>query len=719
MQKRFLQKNLMIMKGKDLTNTLVGVLLRFRQEPIALMSYIKGMFNQVIVPKPDRDYLRFLWWPNGDVDMPLEEYRMKTHLFGATSSPAVANFALRKTLQDPQLNDQVKDSVKNFYVDDCLQSVSNVKDGIDLAQDLRSACSKGGFSLTKWISNNRRVLYSIPIEERAKEVKELNLEHDSLPVERALGVQWQVESDTFGFKIEIKDRPATRRGILSVASSIYDPLGFASAAILPARRIMQDLTRLKLGWDEEIPRVFKKKWFHWISDLPKLASLSVPRCYKPDGFERPSNTHLHHFCDASEVGYGTVSYLRLENEDGDKHCSFVMSKSRVAPMKQVTIPRLELTAAAVAVRVNNMIQKELDLTINHIFFWTDSTTVLKYISNESTRFNTFVSNRLSVIRDGSDVSQWRYIPTDLNPADDYSRGMSVEKFVANKTWLEGPEILKQPEYEWPTSTREVSLDPDDPEVKKRVVVNAITVCEETATLERLFRRYSDWYSLKRSVAWLLRLKKLLKLRVAQRPHLQQHSTKPEGPLTLKDLQDSENAILACVQRHHFAEVSTMKKGCQVKKSSSVYKLDPKIEDGILRVGGRLSEATIPVEAKYPVFLPKNSYVSELILQHSHHSTGHSGRNHMLSHLHQRYWIVGANSAARKIISRCVICRRQRGRVQSQKMANLPADRLKSNDPPFTRVGMDFFGPVEVKQGRSMVKRYGVVFTCLAVRAVHL
>ena len=486
-----------------------------------------------------------------------------------------------------------------------------------------------------------------------------------------------------------------------------------------------------------------------MTTLPKLTCLSIPRCYKPDGFEELTSIQLHHFCDASEIGYGTVSYLRLENDDGDKHCAFVMSKSRVAPMKQVTIPRLELTAATVAVRVNNMIMKELDMPIDKTFYWTDSMSVLKYINNESRRFQTFVANRVAIIRDSSDPSQWRYISTEQNPADDCSRGMPVEKFIVNTRWFTGPEFLKEPESVWPVK-QEVNLEPDDPEVRKCVTVNATMTDEAAAALDKLFRHYSDWYNLRRAVAWILRLKKILQHRVKQKNHGasaikqpesdQTHKYTTEHLLSLSDMQEAEHAILACVQRKFFSkEIAaltrdseqpnkvgtqqksqrTKMKGGSVQKTSPIYRLDPKMDNGILRVGGRLSEATIPEEAKYPAILPKDSYVSELILQHSHKSAGHVGRNHMLSHLHQCYWIIGANSAARRIIGRCVTCRRQRAKVQSQKMANLPEDRLKPNDPPFTRVGMDFFGPVQVKQGRSMVKRYGVVFTCLAVRAVHI
>ena len=215
--------NDLLLSGPDLTNNLFGVLLRFRQERIALMADIESMFYQVRVADADCAYLRFLWWPEGSLEEELVEYQMDVHLFGAASSPSCSNFALRKTAEDNSEHflEAVVSTVKNnFYVDDCLKALPSVEEASQHASDLRSLLSKGGFRLTKWISNSRKVLETIPEEERAKEVKTLDLSEDDLPVERALGVKWCVETDTFGFKVDVKLKPPTRRGILSVVSSV-------------------------------------------------------------------------------------------------------------------------------------------------------------------------------------------------------------------------------------------------------------------------------------------------------------------------------------------------------------------------------------------------------------------------------------------------------------------------------------------------------------------
>ena len=749
-----------LLQGPDLTSSLVGVILRFRQDPVALMGDIEGMFHQVKVTNKDRDLLRFLWWQDSDIERPIEQYRMCVHLFGATSSPSCANYALRKTAEaaSSRYSQHVTNTIlRNFYVDDCLRSVQTEAEAISLVKDLKEVCSSGGFRLTKWLSNSREVLKTIPEADRAKDVRSLDLSQDPLPSDRALGMMWNVERDTFGYSIDLHNKPATRRGILSTVSSVYDPLGLIAPVILPAKQILQNLCQLRLGWDQQIPCDYQTIWQKWLREVPKLSRFEVNRCIKAPDFG-PFKAQLHHFSDASEVGYGTATYLRMENDNDQVHCSLLMSKSRVSPLKQISIPRMELTAATVAVKVNHMIQKELDIPIEETFFWTDSMTVLRYINNDSLRFHTFVANRVALIREGSEPSQWRYVNTNSNPADDCSRGLKVDDFLSNERWKHGPLYLHQPENQWPkTVLGDASIDPtDDPEVKRKVTINTVHAEESARALDRLIERYSSWYHLRRGIAWILRIKNCLLSQINQKKADEVPENKDKGdadiaglpeedkvqqasgisPLTLVDLQKAEKAVLIYVQEGAFPEeiqaLSNPTKDNQVpdengkrkstnnvKKSSAIYKLSPIMKDGMLRVGGRLAKAALPEETRHPIILPKKSHVSELILRNIHHYTGHSGRSHMLACLHRKYWVLSANAAARRIIHQCVVCRRQRAQVGEQQMADLPIDRLTPDEPPFTRVGVDYFGPFEVKRGRSIVKRYGVIFTCLSTRAIHL
>ncbi|KAK3744012.1 hypothetical protein QZH41_004822 [Actinostola sp. cb2023] len=232
-----------LLQGPDLTNTLIGVLTRFRQEQVAFMSDIEAIFYQVRVRPSDCKYLRFLWWPDGNMEREPHEYQMSVHLFGGASSPSCANYALKKTAEDNKdyFDHETVQTVKgNFYVDDCLRSIATEPEAVRLVSQLRELLSKGGFHLTKWISNSKEVIDSVPASERAASVKDLDFDNAVL-TERALGVQWNVHVDTFSYKIASKEKPATRRGILSIVSSVYDPLGFVSPCILLAKIILQDL----------------------------------------------------------------------------------------------------------------------------------------------------------------------------------------------------------------------------------------------------------------------------------------------------------------------------------------------------------------------------------------------------------------------------------------------------------------------------------------------
>ena len=318
-------------------------------------------------------------------------------------------------------------------------------------------------------------------------------------------IQWCVRSDTFGFSICPKPRSPTRRGVLSAASSIFDPLGFLAPFILTAKQILQDLCRIKLEWDEEIAPQYMPRWENWLLDLPKLSSFSISRCLMPAEYGQVASSQLHHFPDASEDGYGSVSYLRLVNEEGNIHCAFLFGKSRVTPRKAVTIPLLELSAATMSVRHDRMLKREIEIPLSMpSMFWSDSMSVLRYIKNETKRFHTFVANRISMIRDGSTPNQWRYVEGIVNPGDSASRPMTAEALLSRNQWLMGPEFLWQPEEEWPQNPYLGSIPCEDPEVKADIKVSMVSVTKTVHPLTEYFHRVSSWYRLKKSIAWFLR-----------------------------------------------------------------------------------------------------------------------------------------------------------------------------------------------------------------------
>ena len=294
-----------LLQGPEVTSNLLGVLLRFREHDIAIKGDVEGMFHQVKVPKQDSYALRFLWWADDDLSRPPEEYVMMVHIFGATSSPFCANYALRKTvLEDKGTDEVVKETVlKSFYVDDCLKSIDTEDEAMFLIRSIGEVLKARGFRIHKWITNSKEVTDSVPEIDRAPSI--VSLDFDESSIERALGIQWDVKSDVFTFQVALKDKPLTKRGVLSTTAALYDPMGMVSPFVFVAKRIIQECWRRKLDWDEPITDDLKKEWKKWIEELPILSSLKIPRCMKIKS-SNVSKYDLHFFGDGSEAGYGTT-----------------------------------------------------------------------------------------------------------------------------------------------------------------------------------------------------------------------------------------------------------------------------------------------------------------------------------------------------------------------------------------------------------------------------
>ena len=705
---RFAERSLndCLVQGPSLTNDLSGVLIRFRQHLVAFTADVEAMFYQVGVTTADTDALRFLWWPRSTDDPP-EEYQMQVHIFGAKSSPCCANKALKTTADAgrERYSPEVVETVhRNFYVDDVLKSTRTTEEAINVATGLVNLLKEGGFHLTKFASNRREVLAALPPQERTN--PSLNLDLDRLPMERALGIWWDAESDSFQFKVIPTEKPTTKRGVLSVVSSLFDPLGFLAPFVLQARLLLQDLWREGFPWDQQIPEPYYSLWSKWLKSLPHIVTIRIPRCYKSSQLGTIATLQLHNFADASRRGYSAVSYLRMVTQDGKVHCAFVMGKARNTPMKELSIPRLELQAAVQATRLSKTILRELEEPVKEVHFWSDSMTVLQYVRNKTRRFNTFVANRLTEIHESTTQDQWHFVPGTLNPADEGSRGMDTQSFTSECRWLTGPSFLWMPEDQWPTW--EIN-DPPDGELPEVIKDCNATSTPSESQIDALLRRHSSWPRLIRVMSYVMRFIK--------------RARKQEdigSTISLAEMQSSVYVIVRVIQSQYFnEELFALTKGQSVKANSKIATLNPTLVEGIIRVGGRIHKAPIPFEAAHPIIIPKEHPVASQIVRHYHKILAHAGREHVLSAIRQRYWIVGARSLVRQLVSQCVTCRRREGPVMQQKMADLPKERLVPHQPPFTYTGVDFFGPFHVKRARSTIKIYGCLFVCFNSRAVHI
>lgn len=732
-----------LLKGPDQLNSLIGVLTRFRKDEVAVTCDIEQMFHSFYVDCKHRDFLRFLWFQDNDLTKPIVDYHMDVHLFGAASSPGIANFCLHHTAEthrEEYGNDAANFLQKDFYVDDGLISLPSVEQAVKLMKDTQTICAKNNLRLHKFASNKKEVLAALHVNDLAKDLKDLDLRHDTMPIQRSLGTYWCIESDTFGFRIELRDKPLTRRGILSTVSSVYDPLGAVSPVILVGKQILQALCRQNADWDDPVPEDVLPQWEKWRVNLSKLEKLNFPRCLKPPGFGPPVQCEIHSFSDASDTGIGQVSYLKVTNERKEVHVSFLMAKSRVAPLKPISIPRLELTAAVISANVSSMLRNELNYGNLQCVYHTDSEIVLGYIKNEARRFHVYVGNRVQHIRDRSNPEDWHHVQGKDNPADIASRGLHANELLQNSCWFNGPEFLLRSDA-LSAIQNSYALDPLDVEVRKDKATILSTKSNERSLSEGAhtvlegdrFNHSSSFSRLKRSIVRIQRMIERI------RKNKQFNWRPKEGPPLVEELNFAEHLILKSVQHRSFnVELDTLRKltgnenkfedrtsarerNLKVKITSSLYRLDPFVDkQGLIRVGGRLRNSNLPVEIKHPIIIPRNSHITTLLVRQYHHGKQHHQGCGMTHNAMRQagFYLINGRSVVSHYISKCVTCRRLRGRREEQKMADLPTERI-TPAPPFTCTGMDVFGPYYIKEGRKNMKRWGIIFTCLASRAIHL
>ena len=748
-----------LLSGPDQINSLLGVLVRFRQENVALTCDIEQMFHSFRVNPEHRNFLRFLWFKDNDPLKEIVEHRMVVHLFGNVSSPAVATFGMRRTAEDGEekFGLEAKEFVCNdFYVDDGLTSRPTDQETVELLRNTQAMLATARLRLHKVVSNSKPVMEATPAEDRGKNVRDIDFQHEPLPNQRSLGVQWDLEDDTFTFHVTLEERPFTRRGVLSVINAVYDPLGLAAPVVLKGKLLLRELMAKEkkgndasVSWDDPLPERLRHQWQSWRDALTNLENVSVPRCYHPKDFGHVVRSEIHSFSDASKDGVGVATYLRQVDESGQVSLAFLYGQAKLTPTHPTTIPRLELCGAVLSALSVKKMSKELSIPIHEVVFYTDSKVVLGYIQNDSRRFYVYVANRVQIIRSVSDPFQWRYIDTALNPADLATRGVPAEH-LKNSKWLVGPEFLRQPLPDFPHHFDEISLSAQDPEVRSQVVTYIAEVSKIPGLGSERFSRFSSFTSLRRALANLIvKVKEHRATNGGCAPAIQNESgndtsqtrtdrkERPRPP-SLAEMTQAETIMIKTVQNECLKKEinlvrelkktedrDTARRNKNALKRSNLYRLNPFMDsEGVLRVGGRLHLSHLSFSEKHPILLPKSHYLSQLIVRHHHERVHHQGRQ--ITHGAVRnagFWILGGHGVVSKVISSCVTCRKLRGASLTQHMADLPTDRTET-PPPFTNVGLDVFGPWiiqtrKLRGGALNSKRWGLVFTCLNSRAVHI
>lgn len=701
--------NSQLLKGPQDIASLLSTLYNFRRGQIAVSADIREMFHQVLVQPSDRISQRFLW-RDGNQQKPPDEYEMVVMTFGAACSPCSALYVMKTNARDhadyhPR---SIKAICDHHYIDDFVDSFDSVEEAINISKEVRQIHKNGGFELRGFISNSDDVILALGGSTTSKNMAA----NDG--TEKILGLYWEPSSDNFMFNLKFRrvdhfvmsgERRPTKREVLSIIMSTFDPLGYLSHYTVGGKLLLREIWRRDCRWDEPIPDDLNNSWSRWRIQMKNIANFRVPRFYFPSG--KPTCLQLHIFVDASEEAFAAVAYWRYVSLDGDIRISFVASKTKCAPLKRISIPRLELQAAVLGTRLMQNILSEHALVPEKFILWGDSKTVLKWIASSHRRYKPYVAHRIAEILTSTEIGNWRWVSTRDNVADDATRSSSSIDFSPSSRWLGGPAFLKLREDEWATDVIDISNDEDEEEIRPKI--SLLIVNNEFIN----FSRFSSFSRLKRSVAWILRF--ISRCR-------KNYSDLQEYGLTSCELNSAEKYLCLQAQKEAFsAELKFIKEGKPIPKNSNLINLMPYIDDdGLLRVYGRIDAASyLPYSSRRPIILPRDHHFTKLLIMYHHCQMKHQNHEATVCEVRKRYWIPQIRSLLKKIVSNCPHCKIKNAYPRVPIMGPLPFDRLEPNVEPFKYTGLDYFGPINVSIGRRTEKRWVALFTCLTIRAIHL
>lgn len=748
--------------GPNLLAKIFDILLRFRLNKIGILADIKQAFLNINIHPDHRDFLRFLWRDPSSSNKEIVVYRFLRVVFGLTSSPFLLNGTIRQHMS--KYIDTEKQFVNQFlsdlYVDDITTGSDTIEDGKIFYEKASSSMSGAGLQLRKWTSNDTELQSFFSSKEPPLQPK--SVEDDSSfaqsqfesqgDYKRVLGVEWDLSNDKFIFRFHSflekgRTMVLTKRNILSLSASIYDPLGIVTPITARVKTIFQLICKVKCGWDEKVPPDIARIWNDFLEALESVKIVEIDRFAFVSGTsDTLKHVELHGFCDSSKIVYCAVVYLRVVTEAGIK-VFFLTSKSKVAPLKEVTIPRLELLSCLLLSNLMKNVRSALSdrVSVDATYCWSDSKVALCWIRGNRKTWKPWVENRVVSVRKEIRKDDWHHIPGKDNPSDVPTRMVSQFKESFSDKWFNGPEILYDSDKLSNFLSDELSLLDSDKsdilsEARNRFVdfdersSSNLFECKDTVlndSLSTLFTetdnsdndiglskiidvgRYSTLQKLLNVTAFVYRFISNVKSKISRRPVIEDNViSADEQEAALKNWVKEEQRLM---QHATNFEKQT--------KSLGLFK-----KDDVLRVRGRFNNANITTDQKHPILLRNiTSPFTKLVVLQSHERTKHQGIDSTLADVRRRFWIVQGRKAVKNTIRKCVVCIRYQGRtLRLPPTPDLPDFRVEYNERCFNSVGMDFAGPLYFrnfldnnKDKRDSLKCYILLLTCATSRAVHL
>ena len=720
-------------RGPLLLPDLCGLLLRCRLSPVVLLADIERAFLQVGLHPADRDATRFLWYKDPSdptsLNNNLAVYRFCRVPFGVISSPFLLQATIRHHLDNTE-DPSAQVIADNIYVDNLILGLDSEQDAISMYHSATSIFTKASMNLREWSSNSDVVRAALPGQPN----------HLHSPVS-ILGLRWSATQDMFSIPcfqpLALQSAIITKRQVLQLIAQVYDPLGLFTPVLLVGKLFLRRLWELNLAWDEPLSSRLTDEWTSIAANISPLADIQLARCPAPVTAE--SRLSLHVFTDASKLSYATAVYL-VVHTGSVRTALLVYSKMRLAPQKSMTIPRLELLGVVIGVRALKFVRSQLHRPVDSQHLWTDSRCVLFWLTSKKS-MSRFVENRLKAIRSHDDLT-FHYVPTQDNPADLATRGTSATDLHSTSQWWNGPPWLSLAPSAWPHGKHpDVTpnvLEQALQETAKMQPVHVSTLAARTgdrppvssapfhmeptrySTLTRLHRVTALCMRFVARLVWT-RLSPLTQQALAARHPLLGHGLNLAGSapyITAENIRLANLWWIRALQQQQYPDVLS---AMQARRQHHLQQQLHLRLDGfnILRCHSRLTQSDLHFDSKCPILLPRKTHYARLLVLDTHHNLLHSGVSSTLNQLQLTYWLCHGRAEVRRILDTCSVCRRHEGPAyRLPPMPALTKERV-TRSRPFQYVGLDYLGPLIVVDRGERVKVWICLFTCLAVRAVHL
>lgn len=667
--------------GPSMLEDLTGLLLKFRMGKIGITADVEKAFLQVALQEDDRDVTRFLWVKDPSKELTqdnLMEFRFTRVCFGVIASPFLLTATIRFHMA--RTNETLLSKLADkCYVDNLILTANSPENALCLYEEARKAFGEMSMNIRDWVSNDIKLLQNILKEQQAKPTEHV----------KVLGLMWNPKKDSLKLNLnklldKQDDENITKKDVLRTLARLYDPCGLVSPAVMGAKLVFQELCVRKLKWDSPLPEDMRLRWKSALANMKSAADVEIPRYVGKSMPENCTDYELHCFCDASMDAYAAVVYLRIVSGQRRKTV-FMMSKAKVTPhedRQDLKIPRLELLAFLIGNRLLKYVKANLDVTCSRLFLWTDSQIVLAWMKSNKL-LPPFVQRRVNEIKQHKDV-ELRYVSTKENPADIATRPELWT--MKQELWFSGPPFLSKTDTAWPSGEQ---IDANT------VLLSAGEVLDVVDGPEMTGKGYEE---------------EDYAIYEVDPPTIEFHI-----PMEEDDSHDKQVEEIKKLQAQYFPQ-EVAGEETSLKRNLGTF-IDE--NDGLLRCKGRLDNAMVPYDTKYPILIPKDCTFTNKIIQKIHEENLHVGVSQTLNTLRGKYWIPQGRTQVKKILKQCLRCiKHGGGPYKLPEAPALPSERVNYSTP-FTYIGMDYLGPLYVSTSTGVEKRWICLITCLATRAVHL